>query len=70
MTTDRAWKLGQLVAAVVLENGPHTEAELHDRIRFYVADLLLNVDLRMMPEDQPKREVSEIFDGQLLGLPL
>ena len=70
MTTDRAWKLAQQVATVVLQGGPHSEAVLRDRITSQVAGLLLNVDWRVLPEDEREAPgAPDLFDGQL-GLPL
>jgi hypothetical protein len=52
VTTDKAWRLAQQVASVVVAGGPYSEAELRDRIQSHVAKLLLNVDWRVLPEDR------------------
>lgn len=70
MTPDRAVKLGQQVARAALAGGPHDAGILEARITNQVADLLLNVDWRMMPEDEKQEKADQkLFEGQM-GLPL
>lgn len=69
MTTDRAVKLGQKIAEAVFAGGPCPEGVLKGRITNQVADLLLKIDWRVMPEDQAKTEDAKLFDGQM-GLEL
>jgi hypothetical protein len=69
MTSDRAVKLAQKVAQAVLVNGPYSDTVLAARITNQVADLLLRIDWRVLPEDEVQRKDQELFTGQMgLGL--
>ena len=68
MTSERAYKLARQVATVVLADGPHDEAILRARISNQVAELLLSIDWRILPEDE-REEAPPLLEGQL-GLPL
>lgn len=67
MTAERAVKLANLVALSVLAGGPYPDATLHARIANQVAELLVNTDWRVLPED-PREEKPELFATEQLEL--
>lgn len=64
MTTDRAVKLGEKLAAAVLAGGPHPEPILRARIANLTTELLLAIDWRVLPGDEVRKD-AELFSGQM-----
>jgi len=50
---------------VVVEGGPYSEAELRDSIQSHIAELLSNVDWRVLPEDRQEESRELLFTGQI-----
>jgi hypothetical protein len=51
---------------VVVAGGPYSEAELRSRIQSHIAELLLSIDWRVLPEDRDQgRQARELFTGQI-----